>query len=146
MQLDQRLDRVGIDFALLVRLGLDPVAQVMRAEILDQHQPALGLLGIDLRRSQSVLHQPFADMNERTRILVGRRSVHQHGAFAQTANAKISAEAGIAGQRLDHGLAPACRLQEIVDAVRQVVAHRQRSSQSAPGSAIALRPFPTDSR
>ena len=65
------------------------------------------------RRAQADRCQPFGDRDERPRILVRRRRVHQHRAAVAVDDAEIAAERRIAGERQDLGALPTRKRQGI---------------------------------
>ena len=146
VQLNQCIDRAGIYRFLGIPVHIKPVAHAVDAEILDQDQASLGAFGIDMRGAQAVIGEPFAHLQKRARVFLGRRRVHQHGAAAGGigrggfVDAEIAAEAGVAGNRLDPRPPPSGLAEEIVQPFRQSISHGIRFCQSGPPSTIALRP------
>ena len=56
--------------------------------------------------------QPFGDRDERPRVLVRRRRIHQHRRAALADHPEIAAERGVAGKRLDPRSGPAAGCEE----------------------------------
>ena len=58
---------------------VEPIAHAIVAEVLDKYPARVGFGSVDFGTPHAVCHQPIADMDERARVLVRWRGVHQHG-------------------------------------------------------------------
>jgi len=74
----QRIDRRAIGHLFIRLIAIEPFAHPVIAEIFDQHPPGGGLFGKDSGRAHRVFAQPAGNMQERRRVFVRRRRVHQH--------------------------------------------------------------------
>ena len=78
--MDEQVDRELVELGSRVRRVVERLAQPGVAEIVDQQQALLEVAGEDRGRREAGVGQPFGDGDERPRILVRRRRVHQHRA------------------------------------------------------------------
>ncbi len=106
VQFDQRIDCGGIYRHLVTRPFVQIVAHPYFAEIFEQDQPACSVFGMDPGSAQRVFVEPLGRAQEGFGILVRRRRVHQHRGLLAPAEPEVTAERGIAGQRLNRRLAP----------------------------------------
>ena len=143
MERHQRIDRLRVDPALVGRMGIDPFAHALVAEILDQHPAISGVLTQYAGRAQAVPVEPVRHVQERLRVLVRRRRMHQHGAVTPHPYPEVAAEAGIADERGDFRAFPPGATQKLVNLVERRIAHGQRLCQDVPGVTTASRPSPT---
>ena len=143
MQPHQRVDRLCIDCALVIRMLVDPLAHAMVAEIFGQH-PSLGrVLGDDRGGAHAVCIEPASDVQERRGVFMRRRCMHQHCALGIFPEPEIAAKTGIARERRDFRAFPLGIAQELVNLVERRIAHGQRLCQDVPGVTTASRPSPT---
>ena len=92
VQFDQRIDRGGIDILLVTRPLVEIIAHPRFAEILEQHQTARGILAENIGSAHAIGVEPFRRAQERCRVLVRRRCIHQHRGLLALADAKIAPE------------------------------------------------------
>src|SRR5205823_5218170 len=81
--------------------------------------------------------EPFGHGNERPRVLVGRRRVHQNGASITFNHAEVAAEGRIAGQRQDLRAPPPARGKEFMSIGRG--SHRGGHRFSHDGGTFAVK-------
>ena len=144
MKLYQGIKRRSITRHFILRRNIKMIAHPRVAEIFHQNKAARAVFGVDFWRMQAVFSQPVTNMEEWPRVFFRWRRIHQHDCPAPTgpANPEIAAKRSITRQGLNHTIAPPCASKECIDAVRQIRRHGQRSSQSRPGSTMAIRPSP----
>ena len=119
VQIHQKIDGEGVKRRLRrarARPGQHPVEGVV-AQVLEQHEPGVGVVGIDPRRAESEGGQVPRDRQERARVLVGRRRVHQHRRSPGALETLVAAERGVAGERRAPCLFPAGTTKERLDAL-----------------------------
>ena len=92
VQFDQCIDRGGIDRALVAGPLVEVFAHPHVAEVLDQDQPARGILGVNVRGAQAVGVKPFGCAQVWRGVLVGRRRIHQHRGFRPELDPEIAPE------------------------------------------------------
>ncbi len=78
MQVDENVDGQRIEFDL-VGARVEQPGEGVVAEILEQQQSAIGVLGEDAGRAQAEVRQVAGDGEERANVFVFRRRIHQHG-------------------------------------------------------------------
>ena len=88
VQVDQHVGGKLVQLALAVGRQVERLAQPVVAEIAEQQQPALEIVGEDFGRAEADRDQPFGDRDERPRVLLRRRRVHQHRLMAALANTR----------------------------------------------------------
>ena len=71
------------------------------AEILKQQQAMIEIARENLRRGEAMAAEPLAHRNERARVLVRRRRIHEHRAAGTVDDAEIAAEGGVPCKRQD---------------------------------------------
>ena len=101
VKMDQHVRRQLVQFALARRILVEELAQPPVAEITEQEQALVKIASKDLRRAQTDRREPFGNGDERPRILVRRRRVHQHGGAIPLDHAEIAAEGRVARKRQD---------------------------------------------
>ena len=140
MQMDEHVGRQLVELPLPVGRQVERLAQPVVAEIAEQQQSAGQVAGDDLGRAESDRDQPFGDRDERPRVLVRWRSVHQHSLVTIAAqDPEITAEGGVAGQRLDPGLGPAAGCEKISNGFGWFHRGGHRPSHAAGTSAVKRR-------
>ena len=80
VQVDEHVGRKLVQLALAARVLIEIFAQPPIAEIAEQQQALVEIAREDLRRAQADRGEPLGDGDERPRVLVRRRRVHQHRA------------------------------------------------------------------
>ncbi len=115
MELDQQVGGEAVKFLLARRFVVDRFAQPHVAEIAEQEQALVKIAGNDFGSGQADRGEPFGDRDEWPRILMRRGCVHQHRLPALADHAKVAAERGVAGERLDAGLGPSTAGKKLVD-------------------------------
>ena len=140
IDLDQHVGRPGIELALVAARRQNAGIGVV-AEILQQQEALLGILGEDLRRAEAERDQVPADPHEGPHIFLRWWGIHDDRRTARPAQAEILAERGIARQQAFAGIAPAGAAHELG---AQLVAFRFHQSGSLlPGLRAGLHPRPT---
>src|SRR5260221_7163373 len=107
MEMDQYIGGQRVELALAGRVVVERFPQPCVPEIAEQQQPLVEVGRKDLGRFEAPADQPVGDGDERARILMRRRRVHQDRAATTMNHPEVAAERGVAGQRQDFGAFPA---------------------------------------
>ena len=102
-----------VQLALAPGVRVERLAQSRAAEVAEKQQPFVQVAGEDLRRAEASADQPFGDGDERPRVLVRWRRVHQDCAAIAVDDPKIAAKRRIARQRQNFRSLPAAGGKEI---------------------------------
>jgi len=118
VQVPDQVDRLGVDRVLTCRIHIQRLAHAVVAEILEQDQTCIGVPRQNLGRGETMLVEMVRHREERPRILVRRRGIHQHGIAVGSQDTEIAAKGGIARERRDHRPAPSGTFEEFRRACR----------------------------
>ena len=119
VQLDQYVDgklvKTGLDRAAVPAPGVEDPGIGLIAQILEQQQAVLAVLGQDVRGAEAEGLQVPGDGDEGIDVLFRSRHVHQHRPPVAQGQPKVASERRIAGQRRPLGAVPALGGEEEID-------------------------------
>src|SRR5690349_15271035 len=90
-----------VQLNLTRRVFVEELAKAPVSEVGEEQQPLFEIACEDLRGAEAYRGEPFGDGDERARILMRRRRVHQHRRALSLHDSEIAAERSVAGKRKD---------------------------------------------
>ena len=137
VQVNQDIRRKRVQVALPLRIFVEDLAQPPVAEIGEQKQALVHVAREDLRGAEPHRRQPFGDCDERPRVLVRRRRIHQHRGAVALDHTEVAAERRIARKRQDLRSRPPARGKEFMRIRRRN--HRGGHRPSHDGGTFAVK-------